>query len=241
MGGAAPAPPAPPRGPRRFRSSWGRPGSQDVPPGLYVAGKSLFLSSHSPGRLGAGQAAIPRVGESPAPLSPGETEASEAWLALESHLRSGVRPEGGGSSGKGLCGVDHGCCSPPTPHLAPPLELVVLWPQRGSQRAQPRRTSALPQPSSRPARALGSERGGDAAGHTALGREGDLPTGPPGLQLLEPPRAPAPDAPGPSVRAGPLRLKSVQRLGWHRTRARRMPACPPRPSGTADPRHPALA
>lgn len=66
------APPAPPRGPRRFRSPRGRPGSQDEPPGLCVAGKSLFLSPHYRGqsllphsKLGLGdEAAIHRVGGS---------------------------------------------------------------------------------------------------------------------------------------------------------------------------------
>ncbi|XDA76862.1 hypothetical protein R6Z07F_007005 [Ovis aries] len=40
------APPAPPRGPRRFRLPRGRPGSQDEPPGLCVAG-SLGAPSHT--------------------------------------------------------------------------------------------------------------------------------------------------------------------------------------------------
>lgn len=69
VGGAAPGSPlAPPRGPRRFRSSWGRPGSQDVPPGLYVAGKSLFLSSHYPGWL-----LLPVPGPGPARGWPGSS------------------------------------------------------------------------------------------------------------------------------------------------------------------------
>lgn len=85
--GPSRVPPAPPRGPRGFRSPTGSPGNLDAPPGLYVAGKSLFLSPHYPGRsllpvpkLGGGEAAIPRVGESSSPLPPWETEVQRRGL-----------------------------------------------------------------------------------------------------------------------------------------------------------------
>lgn len=119
-----------------------------------------------------------------------------------------------------------------------------MWPERGCQKAKPSPPSQLSnQLLPRPAGALGSERGRDTASYTALGREGDLPSGPQGSQHLEPPWAPA-LMPQIECQSQGLRTRETGAQegpegplvqdqcpgsrGW------RPPACPLRPLGSVD-------
>lgn len=173
------APPAPPRGPRRFRSPRGRPGSQDEPPGLCVAGKSLFLSPHYRGqrllphpKLGLGdEAAIHRVGGSHfllGKLRPGGVDALRLYPPCDSSGREPWRV------GTVVLLAPH-VPSPRPPHRNKPVlsgKQLSEGPAPSPSLCSPARTFSccLSQPG------LGFR---DAASHRALIRRGPTPGLPP--------------------------------------------------------------